>query len=77
MLIHYLKNIPKEIGNFTKLKELDINCVSLKEIPKEIGNLNNLKSFNLIWRKNINKLPKEILNLNKLKNIQINHYFDR
>lgn len=60
-----LKEIPKEIGNLTNLKELFLGGNNLRGIPKEIGNLKKLEKLGL-EHNNLTSIPKEIGNLKNL-----------
>ena len=42
-----LKELPKEIGCFTKLNRLDLHFNEILELPKEIGGLISLTTLNL------------------------------
>ena len=59
-------NLPKEIGQLTKLKKIDLRDNQLTELPDEISNLKNLEILN-ISNNDINKLPDNIVNLKKLR----------
>ena len=63
--------IPKEIGNMTNLKELDLHCHQIKEIPKEIGNLTKLTYFEIYDGGQIEKIPSSIGNLTNLTKLHL------
>jgi len=70
--------LPKEFGNLTKLKFLELGSIThpeivlnnLRELPKEIGNLTELTHL-YIQVNRLNELPKEIGNLTQLKNLKV------
>lgn len=61
-----IREIPKEIGNLIKLRDLDCPYNKIKEIPKEIGNLINLRSLDLSFN-NIKVIPEEVTKLDNLE----------
>lgn len=63
-----LKTLPSEIGQLTKLVNLDISGNSLAELPPEIGNLVNLITLTAYTSK-LTKLPKDIKYLTNLVNL--------
>ena len=70
--------LPKEIGNLTKLKFLELGHVvswdvflsNLTELPKEIGKLNELTRL-YIQTNSLSELPSEIGNLKQLKELKL------
>jgi len=62
--------IPKEIGNLTKLTHLNLSHNELTELPKEIWSLVNLTHLNLSYNE-LTELPKEIGNLVNLTELWI------
>ena len=72
-----LTELPKEIGNLTNLKRLDIRTNNFTKLPKEIGNLINLEKL-YIDCNNLEISPdgiEKLINLEKLDidiNIDIN-----
>ncbi|MBT4594765.1 leucine-rich repeat domain-containing protein, partial [bacterium] len=61
-----VEQLPKEIGNLTKLKCLDLSNNQLTTIPKEIKNLTKLERLYLSSN-TLTTLPKEIGNLVSLE----------
>lgn len=62
-----IRELPKEIGELSKLKELRIlGGGQLESLPKEISKLNNLEILD-IWRNRLQKIPVELRSLEKLK----------
>ncbi len=59
--------IPKEIGNLTKLIELDLDYNFLTEIPDEIGQLTNLRILTLKSNNIKYSLPSTVGNLDSLR----------
>ena len=66
-----LKEIPKEIFQFTNLQYLDLSKNKIKEIPEDIGKLQNLQKL-ILSRNNIEVLPKEIGMLKNLTELNVN-----
>ena len=65
-----ITEIPSEIQNLTKLKEIHFQNNKITEIPDTIGNLQNLLVLNL--RNNqITQIPDSVLNLPNLKVIDL------
>ena len=70
--------LPKEFGNLTKLKFLELGSIvheeivlnNLTKLPMEIGNLTELSHLH-IQVNNLNELPKEIGNLKQLKDLKL------
>ena len=70
--------LPKEIGNLTKLKFLELGHVvnwdvflnNLTELPNEIGKLTELTRL-YIQNNNLSELPSEIGNLSHLKELKL------
>ncbi|KAK3929708.1 Leucine-rich repeat-containing protein 57 [Frankliniella fusca] len=62
--------IPKEIGSFLHLKQLNLEKNRLISLPEEIGNLTKLESFNVSNNK-LTTLPVTLEKLNHLKQVQI------
>ena len=60
-----LTQLPSEIGNLTKLTDLDLRGNQLTILPTEIGNLTQLTYLNLSNNK-LTQLPTEIGNLTQL-----------
>lgn len=58
--------LPKSIGELTKVEELTLQYDSLKVLPREIGNLKQLKILNLFGNP-LTSLPDEIGNLENLE----------
>jgi Leucine-rich repeat (LRR) protein len=65
-----LKTLPKEIGNLTNLRELDLGHNQLTALPKEIGNLKKLTKLYLGCNQ-LTALPKEIGNLTSLSELYL------
>ena len=65
-----LTTIPKEIGNLTKLRQLDLSYNELTTLPPEIGNLTNLEEFHLNDNQ-LTTLPPEIGNLKNLERLYL------
>mmetsp|Transcript_20479 Transcript_20479/g.50902 ORF Transcript_20479/g.50902 Transcript_20479/m.50902 type:complete len:574 (-) Transcript_20479:215-1936(-) len=68
----YLKKLPEEIGNLSKLESLDLGWTPrLESIPSSIGRLQNLKEIYLnksvFWK----ELPDEMRNLTKLEKLNL------
>jgi len=65
-------SIPKEIGNLSKLTELNLISNQLNgSIPKEIGNLSNLRYLHLSSNQLSGSIPQEISNLSKLTELSL------
>lgn len=62
--------IPKEIGNCIRVRDLQLHMNNLKKIPKEIGNLVKLDSLTLSYNK-LKYIPKQIGNLVNLTGLYI------
>ena len=70
--------LPKEIGNLTNLKFLELGHVvnwdtflnNLQELPAEIGNLSGLTRL-YAQTNNLSQIPKEIGRLKKLKELKL------
>ena len=62
--------LPKEIGNFKNLKELNLDRNNLRSLPEEIGKLKNLERLDLNYN-NLTSLPKKIGNLKNLKKLNL------
>ncbi|MCP4438732.1 MAG: leucine-rich repeat domain-containing protein [Aureispira sp.] len=60
-----IEQIPKAIGQLTKLKELDIYNTKIKELPPEIEGMTGLEGINISTTP-ISFLPNELCNLPKL-----------
>ena len=58
--------LPHEIGNLSKLQDIDLRFNNLSELPPEIGNLSNLQWLYLPSNK-LSELPPEIGNLSSLE----------
>ncbi|MDK1119369.1 MAG: hypothetical protein QGM50_11370 [Anaerolineae bacterium] len=54
--------LPHEIGNLSKLQDIDLRFNNLSELPPEIGNLSNLQWLYLPSNK-LSELPPEICSL--------------
>ena len=64
--------IPKEIGNLTRLRQLDLFLNRLTgEIPSEIGNLSNLRNLTISWNPLTGDVPKELGNLSNLRSLDL------
>ena len=64
--------IPKEIGNLTRLRGLDLFLNSLTgDIPPEIGNLSNLRNLTISWNPLTGDVPKEVGNLSDLRSLDL------
>jgi len=62
-----ITKLPKEIGNLTKLKILNLNFNELKSLPSEIGNLKKLEELE-VENNHLTSIPSSI---GKLKNLKI------
>lgn len=60
-----LTEVPPEIGNLTRLQELNLTRNRLSSLPSEIGNLTCLQKLNLA-RNQLSSIPPEIGNLSNL-----------
>lgn len=65
-----LEKLPSEIGQLTKLTELDLVANFLTELPSEIGQLSNLRILKL-GGSDLTQLPSEIGNLSSLEQLEI------
>lgn len=65
-----LKCLPRQIGELTHLRVLDLSNNQIQSLPKEIGNLSNLEILDL-KNNNLESLPIEISLLKKLKSINL------
>ncbi len=66
-----LKELPKSIGNLTKLTELSLSNTLISDLPKEIEKLKNLKTLVIEESPLFNKLPQVIFNLTSLTRLSI------
>ncbi|MDK1079965.1 MAG: leucine-rich repeat domain-containing protein [Anaerolineae bacterium] len=62
--------LPHEIGNLSKLQDIDLRFNNLSELPPEIGNLSNLQWLYLPSNK-LSELPPEIGNLSNLQSLNL------
>jgi hypothetical protein len=67
-----LTTLPAEIGNLTKLMQLDISENKITTLPAEIGNLTKLERLNLDDNQ-LTTLPPEIGNLTQLERLEVSH----
>ncbi|KAE8741373.1 hypothetical protein FOCC_FOCC013073 [Frankliniella occidentalis] len=67
---NYFVTIPKEIGLFIHLKQLNLENNRLVSLPEDIGNLSKLESFNVSYNK-LTSLPVTLGKLKHLKQVQI------
>jgi internalin A len=65
-----LTEVPPEIGELTKLKELCLSPNELTQLPPEIGKLKDLIELNLYGNK-LTRLPPEIGELTNLKTLNV------
>jgi internalin A len=71
LYINYaISSLPRQIGELSHLKVLDLSHNSLESLPKEIGNLTNLEILDLRNNK-LEYLPIEICLLKKLKSLYV------
>jgi hypothetical protein len=68
-----LTEIPKEIGNLCKLRELQLSNNQLTLIPREIKNLRELQDLDLIYNQ-ISTIPSDISRLAKLEQLHLNYF---
>jgi predicted DNA-binding WGR domain protein len=66
-----LKSIPKEIGQFIKLRYLQIEDTSIESLPDEIGNLSGLKNLRISGNTRLQSLPETIGKLTNLEKTYI------
>lgn len=71
-----LTKLPKEIGNFTNLKQLYLYDNNFKTIPSVIVKLQNLTHL-LLGKNRLKKLPKVIKNLKNLTYLSIENNYLR
>ncbi|XP_069771736.1 DISP complex protein LRCH3-like [Narcine bancroftii] len=57
-----LTALPKDIGCFPQLRELDVSCNEIQRLPPQIGNLESLRELN-VRRNQLDCLPEEISEL--------------
>jgi Leucine-rich repeat (LRR) protein len=67
-----ISEIPKEIGQVTRLKVLDLSYNQIKRLPSSIANLKKLEKLYLL-RNQISELPTGIGNLSRLKVLDISY----
>jgi len=65
-----IKELPNELFQLKKLKELSFNLNDIETIPSAIGNLSELELLS-IDSNGIKKLPDELFNLKKLKELKL------
>jgi Leucine-rich repeat (LRR) protein len=67
-----IKNIPKEIGEFTNLQYIYLSYNKIKNIPKEIGKLIKLRHLYLSHNE-IEDIPSEIGQLTNLEELNLSN----
>jgi Leucine-rich repeat (LRR) protein len=67
-----IKNIPKEIGQFTNLQYIYLCYNKIKNISKEIGKLTKLRHLYLSYNE-IKNVPDEIGELTELEELNLSH----
>ncbi|WP_350284387.1 DUF5018 domain-containing protein [uncultured Croceitalea sp.] len=65
-----LASVPEEIGNLTKLINLNLGWCNLSSVPSTLGNLTNLTDLR-IDENGLQEVPKEIGNLINVKTLQL------
>ena len=66
----YLKTLPVNIGNLSKLKTFDIRGSELDSIPYSIGNLGQLKEL-ILYSNGLESLPDSLTNLKQLERLDV------
>ena len=70
-----LKEIPKEILSFNRIKWIDLHGDGIKEIPKEVINLPKLEKLDMVHCNNLKKSPKKIGKL--IRDSKLKCWWDR
>ena len=65
------KTLPEQIGQLTKLKELEINAFDLISLPESIGQLTQLEKLEIAFCDKLVALPENIGKLTGLKGLAI------
>ena len=63
--------LPKNLGNLTGLKELDVNKTIIRELPSSFKHLSNLTSLDLSDCKELLSIPNAICNMTNIKTLTL------